>query len=265
MTVVLERAPIEAPPPPTRARWLWVAVIAFVVSVVGAIAHSPWLALDEVEIVGADRAPVATLVSALGIGEGALMIWINTGAIEQAVLADPWVRDVKVDRVIPDRLVVAVLEHTPAMWVEGMEGWMLVSRDGTVLETAEVASTGLPRAVLAVTSRAPGDVPREPIWRESLALALTLPPDLGAEAVLAWEGAELWLSLPGYRARLGFPNDLGDKARVLSGLLADGVPAGSIIDLVAPTRPAVVPPPSSGDLDDASSPVEPRSEVEDDG
>ena len=133
MTTTTRRPiPVERPAR-GRRKWPWITLAAIAV-IAGVLLHSPWLSVGDIEIRGADQADVAGRVAATGVGEGAILVWVDTGAVADAVLADPWVRDVLVDRVWPDRLLVEVLEHRPALWVEGVRGWMLVSRDGTVLE-----------------------------------------------------------------------------------------------------------------------------------
>ncbi len=114
-------------------RWPLIVMILLAVGAVG-VMHSPLMAVDTVEVVGATRSEVRQIVDATGVGPGALLLWINAGAIEEAAASDPWVADVRVDRIWPNRVVVEVIEHQAVAWIEGVQGWMLVSRDGTVLE-----------------------------------------------------------------------------------------------------------------------------------
>ena len=71
------------------------------------------------------------------------------GEIAEAVGADPWVREVRVERLFPNRLVVEVREHTPAVWVGEGEEWMLLSRAGIVVAAASAPGEGLLRARLS--------------------------------------------------------------------------------------------------------------------
>lgn len=257
MTIVVRGQGLEERP--RRRVWPWLLGASIVI--VGAAAwilHSSWLSVDRIEILGADRADVAARVAATGVGPGAIMIWVDAGEIEAAVLADPWVRDARVDRVFPDRLVVEVLERHPAVWIEGTASWMLVAGDGTILETSEEPDASVLRAYLVAPDRIPGDQPEEAAWTEVVGMAGVLDASLASEASLFLVGSELWLEVPGHRVRLGAPVDLGDKALVLQQLLEDpAVPFGAEIDLVAPSRPAVVPA--------ASLPSDPEVEGEGDG
>ncbi len=241
-------------PGPVKVRrrvWPWLAAGGVVLA--GAIAwvlHSPWLSVDGIEILGAERADVAALVAGTGVGPGAIMIWVDTGEIERAVLADPWVRDVRVERVFPDRLVVEVLERRPVVWIEGTASWMLVAGDGTVVRVADQPDRSVLRAYLVAPDRPAGDLPEEAAWSEIVGMADVLDASLATQAELLLEGSELWLEIPGHRVRLGAPVDLGDKALVLQELLEDtSLPFGAVIDLVAPRRPAVIPPGTEGGSD----------------
>jgi hypothetical protein len=229
-------APLRA-----RRRWVWMlgATGLLLAGAVAVVLHSPWLSVREIEIVGASHADVGGRLAAAGVGRGALMIWLRPGEIEEAVRGDPWVREVRVERIFPGRLVVEVLEHTPALWVGGEDAWMLVARAGAVVEVAGTPGEGLLRAEVNYPDYEAGERPEEPEWDELVSLALALSPQLAAQAWVTSEGGELWVEAGGHRARLGRAEDLADKGRALETLLAGDLPDGAIIDLVAPTRPAI--------------------------
>lgn len=235
--------------PGPRRRWAWTLAIAGLV-LVGATAvvlHSPWMSVQEIEVLGAMHTDVAAGLSAAGVGEGALMIWLRPGEIEAAVAADPWVREVRVERIFPDRLVVEVLEQTPAVWVRGEQSWMLVARTGAIIMVAEEPAAGVLRAEVSYPDHAAGEQPRGAEWGELADLGAVLGPDLAARAVVTREGGELWLSAQGCRARLGPATKLADKGRVFAALLEEGLAPGTEIDLIAPTRPAVTEPGGAAD------------------
>jgi hypothetical protein len=157
------------------------------------------------------------------------------------VAQDPWVADVRVDRVWPDRLVVEVLERQPVAWMEGTTTWMLVASDGTVLESAAEPGGGYLKAVLAFPDLEPGAQPADATWHEIVALAITLRGDIGGAMTVELIGSELWTESFGHPVRLGYPIDLADKGRTLRVLLQESLPPGATIDVTSPTRPAVAP------------------------
>jgi cell division septal protein FtsQ len=222
--------------------------------------HSPWLKVRDIEIVGADRADVAGRLAAAGIGSGAFMIWLRPGEIEEAVLADPWVREVRVERIFPSRLVVEVLEEAPALWAGHGTDWMLLAVSGVVVAEAEAPGEGMLQAQVPYAGAEVGEAPEGSLWGELVALSQALSPELAAAARVTSEGGELWISALGWRARLGPAEDLAQKGRAFEALLAEGLPEGAVIDLLAPTRPAVSLPEGDG-----SNEGEPVVEGEDGG
>lgn len=224
----------------SRRMWLVLLGVALLAAA-GFALHSPWLSVHDIEIVGSVNSEPAPLVAAAGVGEGAILIWVDTAAVEEAVATDPWVADVKVDRVWPDRLVVEVLERQPVAWLEGTTTWMLVASDGTILEVAAEPGGGHLRALLAFPDLARGAQPTDPTWQEIVALATTLRDDIGGSMTVELRGTELWTEALGHPVRLGYPIDLADKARTLRALLAESLPNGATLDVSSPQRPAVSP------------------------
>ena len=233
---------IDAAEPASRERRLWTWLLGASLLAAGAFAlHSPWLSVHEIEIVGAVRSDPAPLIAASGVGEGAILIWVDTAAVARAVGEDPWVADARVDRVWPDRLVVEVLERQPVAWVEGTTTWMLVASDGTVLEIADEPGGGYLRAVMAFPDLTRGEQPADATWNEIVALAATLRGDIGGAMTVELLGSELWTEVFGHPVRLGYPIDLADKGRTLRTMLQEELPPGATLDVSSPTRPAIAP------------------------
>jgi hypothetical protein len=241
--------PPEGAAPAPRGPRRWGRVLAatgvLLVAAAAVVLHSPWMSVRQIEILGATHADVAGRLAAAGVGKGAIMLWVDTGRIEAEVAEDPWVREVRVERIFPSRLVVEVLEQTPALWVRGEETWMLVARSGRVVEAASTAGEGLLRAEVWYADHRPGEDVDDPAWGQLVELALALSPELAARARVTSEGGELWIEADGYRARLGPAEDLADKGRVFEALLGSDLPEGAVIDLVSPTRPGITTPDST--------------------
>lgn len=242
MTAQLVDVTTRRPISPRRRVWApWVGVGVLLVLLATVVAlHSPWLSVREIEITGAERVDAASLLDEAGIGTGAIMIWLDTSRVEEAIAADPWTESVHAERVWPDLVVVDVRERVAALWVEGTTGWMLVAEDGMILEIASVPGEGLLTASVGLRGGPVGSRPVGAVWDEVVALSGVLASPLASSSHLVSEGGEIWLISPEHRVRLGHPIDLADKGRVLQVMLADGLPPGSVLDVVAPRRPAVV-------------------------
>jgi cell division protein FtsQ len=212
-----------------------------VVLAVVIVLHSPWMSVREIEIVGAEEIDVAARLDAAGIGEGAILVWLDTDEVVEAIAGHPWAAEVTAARVFPDRLLVEVRERRSVAWVEGERTWMLVAADGTVLESAPRPGGDVLRVSLPFDDVPVGLASQEPVWQEVVALGSVLEPELAGTGRIVLDASELWMELPGHRVRLGHPIDLAEKGLVLQALLTDELPAGAIVDVVAPRRPAVVP------------------------
>ena len=239
LTDVTTRRPIR----PSRRPWAaWIGVgVMLALLVLGVILHSPWLSVREIEIAGAERVDAAARLDRAGIGTGAIMLWLDTAEVEAAVSGHPWAAEVRAAREWPHRLVVEIVERQPALWIEGTGEWMLVATDGTILEIAPEPGAGLLRVSLGMTTMQAGIRPADPVWGELVALSEALSVPVAASSVVLEAEGEIWMATPGHPVRFGHPIDLADKGRVAEVMLADGLPAGATLDLVAPRRPAVVP------------------------
>jgi hypothetical protein len=131
-----------------------------------------------------------------------------------------------------------VLEHTPTAWVGEGSDWVLLSAAGAVVARASEPEAGLLVARLPWDLGRVGEQPSGPEWAELAGLAGALA-ELAPVCEVYSEEGDLWLAARGWRARLGPAEDLADKGRALIALLATDLPDGAVIDLVAPTRPAV--------------------------
>jgi len=249
MTTVRERVDPGLGSPAGARRWWPLVTIVVVMAAAGLVANSPWLSVSEIEVLGVVRSDAEARVAASGVGEGALLLWVDTGAIERSVRSDPWVRDVRVEKVWPDRLVVEVAERRPLVWIEGVLGWMLVAADGTVVERAPEPEPGLLQASVALPDVDPGVQPVDPGWHEIVEMALVVEDALGGTMVLEMRGAEMWTEVLGHQVRLGHPIDLADKARTLLAMIGQELPEGVTIDLTSPARPALVPADSGSEVE----------------
>jgi cell division protein FtsQ len=224
-----------------RARWLLLSVVIVAVGGAAIVLHSPVFAVDRIDIFGAQRTDVASVVQELGVGPGALLVWVDTAAVHDAIASEPWISDVRVSRIWPGTVEIEVIEREPVAWIEGVFGWMLVARDGTVVErTVEPNATYL-QAAVAFPDADLGDRPQDPEWTEVVDMARVLSDDIGSSLRLEMRGAEMWTEVFDHEVRLGIPIDLADKARALRAMLTEEIPGGAIIDVSSPLRPAIVP------------------------
>jgi cell division protein FtsQ len=228
-----------------RARRNVGRLIKFLVaaSVAGALVWlflSPWLSVASVTTTGIAASTGAAILTEQGVVEGTPMIMIRSAAVEAALETDPWVRESDVELDWPQTVVVKVEERTPTAWVETDEGWGLYAIDGVRLTTAPDPDPAMPWIQIGgVVATAPEPTPE---LLGSLEFAANLSEELRPGANLRTEaGGELWAEVGGYQVRLGRPVEMGEKALSLAALIREQPATGSILNLIAPTNPAISP------------------------
>ena len=97
---------------------------------------SPALAVRTIEVRGAERTRVGELLEASGLKEGMNIFSVGTGQAQKRLVSLPWVKKAKVTRVVPDRIVVEVVEHQPVA-VINLEGLYYVNRSGEVFKRVQ--------------------------------------------------------------------------------------------------------------------------------
>jgi len=136
---------------------------------------SPALAVRTIEVRGAERTRVGELLEASGLKEGINIFSVGTGEAQERLAGLPWVKKAKVTRVVPDRIVVEVVEHQPAA-VINLEGLYYVNRSGDVFKRVQPGESEDLPVLTGVSRKSVRDRPglaREQI-RESLRLIKTL-------------------------------------------------------------------------------------------
>ncbi len=132
--------------------WLWRdGVVIRTASAIDArllaIGDRHGLALENVDVVGRQRQSIASILQALGVQRGMPMFDIDLAAARRRLETLPWIRSADVERQLPDTLFVRLTEREPfAFWQRG-DTLSLIDRDGTVIQTDNVAQYG-PRLVL---------------------------------------------------------------------------------------------------------------------
>lgn len=97
---------------------------------------SPALAVRTIEVRGAERTRVGDLLEASGLKEGMNIFSLNSAQTQKRLSNLPWVKQAKVSRIVPDRIVVEVVEHQPVA-VINLEGLYYVNRSGEVFKRVQ--------------------------------------------------------------------------------------------------------------------------------
>jgi hypothetical protein len=224
-----------------------------VVGVVGGLVWlflSPTLSVATVDVTGVHSSDTMEVLVEHKVTLGRPLILVRTGAVRDDLLADPWVKEAAVALDWPRRVVVDITERTPTAWVETAGGWARRAIDGVALPGASEPDDSMGRVSLVSVADEKAATSKWVLG--ALEFIDMLPVALGSEAVLEERSGELWAVVGGFEVRLGRPAAMSDKALSLATLLQEPLEAGSTINMIAPTNPAVVPPGGVQDPDSSS-------------
>ena len=219
------------------------------------LALSPWFSVSRVRTAGIVSSEANATLAQEGLVAGTPMIFVRTGAIEEALQQDAWVQDARVTLDWPDEVLVRVTERVPVLWVESREGWTWRAADGVAVPGPEQPEAGSSR--LVVPNLTDADLDDSQLVTGSAEFVEALPSELQENLMLSLREGELWGDVAGFEVRLGRPIEMKAKALSLTALLGEDLPEGSTLILVAPTNPSV-------DLPDADA-GQPEDSAEDAG
>lgn len=225
----------------SMSRFLLVLIIVALSGLVAwTLFRSPLFSIRHLEIAGAVRADPAVALSSAGVAVGRPMVTADLSAASERLLADPWIAQAAIRREWPDRITVDLMERVIVGSVECASATVVAAVDGMVLPTADPTAESVGRIVTPT-------LPCESLASDrGVAMALEflaeLPPRI-ARGITITAGEEgLVATTDRYVIRLG-PADRGsEKALALVAVLNDPPETGSVITLIAPNRPAVLPP-----------------------
>lgn len=202
------------------------------------LAQSPWLSVSTIEVMGTGRADVLEAIAGAGVVEGRPLLLINEEPVVEAVEGLPWIESASVERIFPSTVRVDVDQRRAVAWVWASGEYAMVDARGNVLEYQASPQPIYPVLRLAVERLEPGAR-----YADSYVLgAIEFSETTGSRSIELWQqGEELWAMTDGVQVRLGRPIDMAAKAVALLAVLEEGVSEGSLVNLIAPTRPAVTP------------------------
>ena len=230
--------------------------LAILTGVVVAVFQSSWFSVASISVEGDGQSEVLAILSEAGIEEGVSIVSVRAGRAEELLRADPWIAEAAVRVVWPRSVEVMVIEHIPVAQLTTMDTTAVVSGQGVVLEFGETLvepTIDIDGGALTI-----GGLVEDPVVLAALEFVASLPIELKTDLVVALEEGDLIASVRNHRVELGGVREMTAKALTLAALFDDGLEEGAVINLLAPTRPAVTNPQpvveTSGEVTTETSP-----------
>ena len=211
---------------------------------------SPTLSARTLDVSGVHSSETREILAGHQVAAGRPLILVRAASVEASLLEDPWVKEAEVDLDWPDRVVVTVAERTPRAWVETSGGWQRRAVDGVALPGPDQPDDTM--AHLVFPEESPTSATTSQTVLGSLEFVEALPVTLSSNALIEVRAGELWAVVGGFDVRLGRPVEMREKALTLASLLQEDLEPGSVLNLIAPTNPAVVHPETPDTTEDTS-------------
>lgn len=198
-----------------RVKWVKVTAFTVVTGIaVLAVMASPLFAIRSVSFEGAVYTADASVESARKALEGRSVFTVDTSQAREALLADPWVADVRVTTRFPGRALVEISERTPVVWYIGDDQKArVVDARGHVIAVL----AGWPTKYLQVRGIGPSlkaGAIADDSYRAAAQLVIALPEEIRPKVKFMelTGGGELSMVLSGGTlVRFGPPTGLQDK------------------------------------------------------
>jgi hypothetical protein len=225
----------------SMSRFLLVLIIVALSGLVAwTLFRAPLFSIRHLEIDGVVRADPVPALAAAGVAVGRPMVTADLGAASDRLLSDPWIAQVAIEREWPDRITVDLVERIVAGSVECATATVAAAVDGTILPNADPLAEPVGRIVTPTLSC--DSLATDRGVTMALEFLAELPPRI-ARGITITAGVEgLVATTDRYVIRLGAADRGSEKALALVAVLNDPPEPGSVITLIAPNRPAVLPP-----------------------
>jgi cell division protein FtsQ len=233
-------------------------VLALVAGVVW-LFRSPLLAVQNIEIVGASQVDARGVLSDQGIDRGVAMMDVDLDVAVTILEDDPWVKAAEAHREWPQTVTVEVEERVPVAWVSAADAWHHVAIDGVSL--GEATQPGVEQSAIIFPAEDSSGFSTDRNLLGLLEFVTTLPPEYQAVTSVAaagdaLAGSEFMANVAGYQVRLGSGEEGREKALALVAVLETEPEPGSIITVIAPAQPAVLPPEAAAETQTSTSTAE---------
>ena len=183
---------------------------------------SPIFAARDIEVSGVTYTNPVLLESVKESLRGSSVFTADIDGARRRLEGDPWVRRVRINWYLPDRIVIEIDERTPVAWFVGVDNRARVlDFEGRVIEVLEGQPTALMKIEGVGPNLPPGTLPSA-VYQAAAQLAIALPDDLRASTEhLTVTGPESlgFVLDTGTTVNLGAPVDIRNKLTAVTTVL----------------------------------------------
>lgn len=181
----------------------------------GKATTSDFFATRHIDVAGNVRLSREVVLQYGGLKEGENSLAVSIAEVERRLRATPWVEEVSVKRLLPDRFVIKIRERMPTFWVH-RDGVLYYANESGELIAPVESRNFLSLPTLTVEAGAEDDVAYLPRFMKDLH-AGSLPVEAGAIAsvtVSPARGIEIYLEDREMRLSIATDDWTGNLARI---------------------------------------------------
>ncbi|MFW5879667.1 MAG: cell division protein FtsQ/DivIB [bacterium] len=122
---------------------------------------STWFDIKEINIDGNDYLNRETVVTQGGIKFHTNLFHFNTMKAGSSLLQHPWIADISIKKILPDKLIINITERQPGIILNYNELFYLVSEEGVILSVSEQFYDDFDLYIvtgLDISNKKPGDI-----------------------------------------------------------------------------------------------------------
>jgi len=101
------------------------------------VLSAPTFSVREIEVRGSREVTEQEVIARASLSPGQNLFSINLQKVAYRVEENPWIKDVRVGRELPNRLIMEIEERVPLALVEKNHRFMLVDREGVIFKDLE--------------------------------------------------------------------------------------------------------------------------------
>ncbi len=141
--------------------------------------HAEMFSIAGVDVKGVRSMSDENIREVAAMFTGQNVFRVDLGAATRRVMADPWVRDVRIERRLPNRISMFITERVPRAVLQASNGKYLIDGEGVVMAPIRGGSAGAP-PLPVIALRDCRAVLREPVTTRAVTEALELLEELAA-------------------------------------------------------------------------------------
>lgn len=208
-----------------------------------ALTQSPALKLEEYEVIGNRRVSGQELIDVAALEPGRHLFTISTSDVVARLLGVPWISKARVERILPSKIRIVVVERTARVVVRTASGSYLVDSQGIVLQQGEEDLVVLED--LPVDGLIPGERIEHPTFQHAWTAYESLPepvrPNVGSISALTVDQVKFDLK-GGPQIFYGAAEQMEQKREAIMAVLeqvASKDRTGMTIDVRVPSQPTL--------------------------